>query len=39
LVVASAITGDDGLPFTAIPEIAGPFWSGRALANRTPSNV
>lgn len=31
MVVALAITGDNGLPFTAVPEIAGPFWSGRAL--------
>jgi hypothetical protein len=28
---AAAITGDNGLPFIAIPEYAGPFWSGRAL--------
>ncbi|MBV9351280.1 MAG: MFS transporter [Mycobacterium sp.] len=31
MVVASAITGDNGLPFTTVPEFAGPFWSGRAL--------
>ncbi|WP_420799446.1 MFS transporter [Mycobacterium celatum] len=34
MVVASAITGDNGLPFTTIPEIAGPFWSGWALAKQ-----
>ena len=32
MVLASAITGDSGLPFTTIPELAGPFWSGRALS-------
>jgi len=31
MVIAAAITGDSGLPFTTIPELAGPFWSGRAL--------
>ena len=31
MVVALAITGDNGLPFTSVPEIAGRFWSGRAL--------
>ena len=32
LVVASAITvADNGLAFTAVAEIAGPYWSGRAL--------
>ena len=31
MVVALAITGDNGLPFTTVPEIAGRFWSGRAL--------
>lgn len=34
MVVASAITGDSGLPFTAIPEIAGPYWSGWALGKQ-----
>lgn len=34
MVVASAIAGDNGLPFTTIPEIAGPFWSGWALATQ-----
>lgn len=34
MVIASAITGDNGLPFTTIPEIAGPFWSGWALAKQ-----
>jgi MFS family permease len=32
MVIAAAITGDSGLPFTTIPELAGPFWSGRALS-------
>jgi MFS family permease len=31
MVVALAITGDNGLPFTSVPEIAGRYWSGRAL--------
>ncbi|MGF6880662.1 MFS family permease [Nocardia sp. GAS34] len=32
LVVASVITvADNGLAFTAVAEIAGPFWSGRGL--------
>lgn len=31
MVIALAITGDNGLPFTSVPEIAGRFWSGRAL--------
>ncbi len=34
MVVASAIAGDNGLPFTTIPELAGPFWSGWALATQ-----
>ncbi|VBA46345.1 MFS transporter [Mycobacterium attenuatum] len=34
MVVAAAITGDSGLPFTVIPEIAGPFWSGWALGKQ-----
>ena len=34
MVVAAAIAGDNGLPFTTIPEIAGPFWSGWALAKQ-----
>jgi len=34
MVVAAAITGDNGLPFTTIPEIAGPFWSGWALGTQ-----
>jgi len=32
MVLAAAIAGDSGLPFTTIPELAGPFWSGRALS-------
>lgn len=32
MVAASVITVlDNGLAFTAIPELAGPFWSGRAM--------
>lgn len=31
MVIASATAGDNGLPFTTIPEVAGPFWAGRAL--------
>ncbi len=32
MVVASVVTVlDNGLAFTAIPEFAGPFWSGRAM--------
>jgi MFS family permease len=34
MVVASALAGDNGLPFTTIPELAGPFWSGWALATQ-----
>lgn len=34
MVVASATAGDSGLPFTTIPELAGPFWSGWALATQ-----
>lgn len=34
MVVASAIAGDNGLPFTKIPEIAGPYWSGWALGKQ-----
>ncbi len=35
MVVASVITvSDNGLAFTAIAEIAGPFWSGRALGTQ-----
>lgn len=34
MVIAAAITGDNGLPFTKIPEIAGPYWSGWALGKQ-----
>jgi MFS family permease len=34
MVIAAAIRGDSGLPFTTIPELAGPFWSGRALSTQ-----
>ncbi|TFV60394.1 MFS transporter [Mycobacterium sp. PS03-16] len=38
MVVASMITvSDNGLAFTAIAEIAGPFWSGRALGTQNTS--
>jgi sugar phosphate permease len=38
MVVASVITvSDNGLAFTAIAEIAGPFWSGRALGTQNTS--
>jgi sugar phosphate permease len=38
MVVASIITvSDNGLAFTAIAEIAGPFWSGRALGAQNTS--
>ena len=29
-----AITGDNGLPFTTVPELAGRYWSGRALGTQ-----
>ena len=36
LIVASVVTvSDNGLAFTAIAEIAGPFWSGRPSARKT----
>ncbi|MGZ5365407.1 MAG: MFS transporter [Mycobacterium sp.] len=38
MVVASVFTvSDNGLAFTAIAEIAGPFWSGRALGVQNTS--
>jgi MFS family permease len=38
MVIASVITvSDNGLAFTAIAEIAGPFWSGRALGAQNTS--
>jgi len=40
MVGASAITvSDNGLAFTAIAEIAGPFWSGRALGTQNTSQL
>lgn len=40
VVVASVITvSDNGLAFTAIAEIAGPFWSGRALGAQNTSQL
>lgn len=38
LVVASVVTvAPNGLAFTAVAEIAGPFWSGRALGTQNTS--
>jgi MFS family permease len=40
MVVASVVTVvDNGLAFTAIAEIAGPFWSGRALGTQNTSQL
>lgn len=40
MMAASAITvSDNGLAFTAIAEIAGPFWSGRALGAQNTSQL
>ncbi|ORX08479.1 MFS transporter [Mycolicibacillus trivialis] len=40
IVLASVITvSDNGLAFTAIAEIAGPFWSGRALGAQNTSQL
>lgn len=40
MVAASVITvSDNGLAFTAIAEIAGPFWSGRALGVQNTSQL
>ena len=40
LIVASVVTvTDNGLAFTAIAEIAGPFWSGRALGAQNTSQL
>lgn len=40
LVAASVITvSDNGLAFTAIAEIAGPFWSGRALGTQNTGQL
>jgi len=40
MVVASVATvSDNGLAFTAIAEIAGPFWSGRALGTQNTSQL
>jgi MFS family permease len=40
MVVASVITvSDNGLAFTAVAEIAGPFWSGRALGTQNTSQL
>jgi MFS family permease len=40
VIVASVTTvSDNGLAFTAIAEIAGPFWSGRALGTQNTSQL
>jgi sugar phosphate permease len=40
IIIASVITvSDNGLAFTAIAEIAGPFWSGRALGTQNTSQL
>lgn len=40
MVTASVITvSDNGLAFTAIAEIAGPFWSGRALGTQNTAQL
>src|SRR6202008_3197290 len=40
MVLASVITvSDNGLAFTAVAEIAGPFWSGRALGTQNTSQL
>ena len=40
LIVASVVTvSDNGLAFTSIAEIAGPFWSGRALGAQNTSQL
>ncbi|ART71100.1 MFS transporter [Mycobacterium dioxanotrophicus] len=40
MVIASVITvSDNGLAFTGIAEIAGPFWSGRALGTQNTSQL
>jgi MFS family permease len=40
IVIASVITvSDNGLAFTAVAEIAGPFWSGRALGAQNTSQL
>lgn len=40
VVVASVVTvTDNGLAFTAIAEIAGPFWSGRALGTQNTGQL
>ncbi|MCH9642373.1 MAG: MFS transporter [Actinomycetia bacterium] len=40
MMAASVITvSDNGLAFTAIAEIAGPFWSGRALGTQNTSQL
>jgi MFS family permease len=40
MVLASVVTvSDNGLAFTAIAELAGPFWSGRALGTQNTSQL
>lgn len=40
MIVASVVTvSDNGLAFTAIAELAGPYWSGRALGTQNTSQL
>jgi sugar phosphate permease len=40
MIIASVVTvSDNGLAFTAIAEIAGPFWSGRALGTQNTAQL
>jgi hypothetical protein len=40
MIAASVVTvSDNGLAYTAIAEIAGPFWSGRALGTQNTSQL
>ncbi len=39
LLASVATVSDNGLAFTAIAEIAGPFWSGRALGTQNTSQL
>lgn len=40
MIVASVVTvSDNGLAYTAIAEIAGPYWSGRALGTQNTSQL
>ena len=40
MIIASVVTvSDNGLAFTAIAEVAGPFWSGRALGAQNTTQL